>query len=1012
VQDAPGSALLGRADAWRRACHALERGAAGVGGVVLVSGEAGIGKTSFCDALLVEATRDGWSTAWAAVPPASTVPGLWAWRHLLATLDGGDLPHPVSEGDPGAARIAQFDAIVDRLTRAAARVPVLVVLDDAHWADPTTLAMVLHFATASRGVRGCLVVTYRPEDADAATPLGAVLPGLRRLSTGVALTALDRKDVAALAADVAGGIPLDDEVIDAVTEATGGNPLFVSELVRLFEGRVPTAPGDLPTPPAVAAIVGERIARLSDWCREVLALASAMASDIELSVLARALDAEPADVLVGVDEAIRAAVLRERATGHFEFRHPLFQSAVYESLGTAGRAAEHARIANALEAARADGAGVELAALAHHFGRSAPLGNAGKATQYAIAAGDEAMAALSYETASARYAQALATLDLDPSAGDRIAVLLARADADAAVGRSADAAAAYEAAGELATAAGRVDEVTRAALGRTGGAGMDVPTDDVARAILERALTVVGRDQPATRARLLARLSVVLGPTAPVTAREQLVVEASDLAAAANDPLAAADVAVAGCHVHAGPRHVELRLAEAARIVENATATRQLRLELLGRRLRLEALLEAGRFADATAEVTEYERRAELVRDPSYEVFVPLWRGALALAAGDDAGYRLERTALGHVLARLPAGSNGRVLAAVQEFFHEIDRTGDAAAAEAVFGLLTASIGVGLPPQVAISEALVHALAGRADDARAELDEWATRIRALPEDAEWLPAVVQLADIASLVGGHVLVDWARERLEPLAEVWSVEGIGAAIRGPVARALGALADAAGDAGDAARHRARAAELASAGGVAVWARPEHAADAAGARLVNEGDVWVVAFGGVVARVRDSKGMRDIAELVSRPGVAIAVLDLAGAGSPILAEADVGPVLDATARTQYRRRLTELEQELEDADRDGDIGRSERLSAERDLLVAELAAAHGLGGRGRRTGSSAERARTAVTTRIKDALKRLDTVHPDAGRHLRRAVKTGTFCVYDPEPAVVWEVVRPRS
>lgn len=1010
----PAIGLLGRSEVWRTVSLQLDRAAGGVGGVVLVAGEAGLGKTALCDALVVAAKRDGWMVSWAAAAPVPTVPGLWPWRQLLSTVDGRDLPaDETSSGDAGAARVALFDAILERIADAAVRAPVLAVLDDAHWADPTTLAMVVHFAAASRGLRACLVVAYRPEDAGAGAALAEVLPGLRRLSTEVVLTPLGRDDVAVLASEVAGGARIDGEVLDGLVEATGGNPLFVSEVVRQFGGQVPPALEGLAASPspAIAAIVAERVARLSGPSREALAAASAMGTDINLSILARAVDMETATVLGALGEAVGASVLRERDNGVFEFRHPLFQSSIYDALGTAGRASIHARVAGALETARAEGMAVELAALAHHFGRSAPLGNAATAARYAVAAGDEAMAALAYETASRRFAQALAMLDLDPAAGDRVAVLLARADADAAAGRDGDAAQGYEAAAELAAAAGRVEDLSRAALGRSGGAGMEVVTDDAARRILERALSCVGDELPALRARLLARLSVVTAPITPMARREQLVGEAQALASRAGEPLATADVAVARCHVHAGPAGIEERLAESATVVREAMATRQVRLELLGRRLRVEALFEAGRFGDASDEIAAYEARAALVRDASYDFFVLLWHAALSMAAGDGAGYRREREALDLVLRRLPADSNGGLLAAVQALFERIDH-GDAAGARAVFDTLAGSVRVGLPPQVAITDALIHAVAGRAAEARAELAQWAGEIRSMPQDAEWLPAVVQLADTASLAGDHVLVGWARQQLEPHAAVWSIEGIGAAIRGPAARALAQLAAAAGDQAAAEHWRARADRLTAAAGLVPPVSDSPDLASAAARLVHEGDVWVIAFGGDVARVRDSKGIRDLARLLARPRTAIAALDLVAAGTPAVVQASTGATLDATARTQYRRRLTELEAELDDADRAGDLARSERLAAERDLLTAELAGAYGLGGRARRAGSSAERARTAVTTRVKDALRRLDAVHPAAANHLRRSVRTGTFCTYDPDPPVAWEVVGPRS
>jgi hypothetical protein len=117
------------------------------------------------------------------------------------------------------------------------------------------------------------------------------------------------------------------------------------------------------------------------------------------------------------------------------------------------------------------------------------------------------------------------------------------------------------------------------------------------------------------------------------------------------------------------------------------------------------------------------------------------------------------------------------------------------------------------------------------------------------------------------------------------------------------------------------------------------------------------------------------------------------------------DSGEVLDAAARDAYRRRLMELEEEASEADAAGDIGRSASIATERESLVEQLTAAYGLGGCARRVGSNAERARTAVTARMRDAIRRIATAHPELGQHLHRSVRTGTFCVYEPETAVRW-------
>jgi hypothetical protein len=133
-----------------------------------------------------------------------------------------------------------------------------------------------------------------------------------------------------------------------------------------------------------------------------------------------------------------------------------------------------------------------------------------------------------------------------------------------------------------------------------------------------------------------------------------------------------------------------------------------------------------------------------------------------------------------------------------------------------------------------------------------------------------------------------------------------------------------------------------------------------------------------------------------------VQVAALDLAGAST----SGDAGEVLDSAARDAYRHRLIELEVEASEADADGDVGRSERIATERDAILEQLTAAYGLGGRARRVGSDAERARTAVTARIRETIRRIRSANPELGQHLARSVRTGTFCVYEPDPPILWQ------
>jgi CheY-like chemotaxis protein len=179
--------------------------------------------------------------------------------------------------------------------------------------------------------------------------------------------------------------------------------------------------------------------------------------------------------------------------------------------------------------------------------------------------------------------------------------------------------------------------------------------------------------------------------------------------------------------------------------------------------------------------------------------------------------------------------------------------------------------------------------------------------------------------------------------------------------------------------------------------------------------EGDFWMLSWGGEITRVKHSKGAHYLARLLERPHVEIHSLDLcaevpestpppkAPPGSRIGALGDAGCVLDARAKQAYRERLSELREELQEANDFGDIGRSERARDEIDAITSEIASAVGLGGRDRKAASAAERARINVTRTIKSVVDRVSAWHRDLGAHLARSVRTGTYCSYSPAPGV---------
>jgi hypothetical protein len=177
---------------------------------------------------------------------------------------------------------------------------------------------------------------------------------------------------------------------------------------------------------------------------------------------------------------------------------------------------------------------------------------------------------------------------------------------------------------------------------------------------------------------------------------------------------------------------------------------------------------------------------------------------------------------------------------------------------------------------------------------------------------------------------------------------------------------------------------------------------------ATLRPEGGVWHVAWSGKSVHVPDMKGLWHLRELVSRPRAPVLALSLIAAPSeePVPVT-DAGPMLDREALRQYRNRLAELDEELDDAEAKHDTARYAKRSAERDALLQELARATGLGGKSRRAGSSTEKARLNVTRTIRHAITHLSTALPELAAHLDESLATGVSCCYEPRVNVAWTI-----
>jgi type II secretory pathway predicted ATPase ExeA len=1020
--------FVARAGALADISAAFDAARSARGGLLLVTGESGMGKSRLAE----EAARhaDGSHVVWTWCTPGGT---LRPWSRVVRALAGTDAaaarivqqstylaelvagrpdaPH----GDPETVRWRLSHDLTGLLGTSSR--PLLVVIDDLHDADPSSLQLLVELAPALRSMAAVVLATARDGDPDW---LGQrqVWAMLNRLGETVRLRPFQEADIAALLSQTLRGPP-PAEAVRIIAARTRGHPLLVCELVR-GEPEL----GDLTqaVPASIRALVGARLDGLAELARRVLPIAAVLGTGFRLDVLAEVAETSLGELGTAMSAARTAGLLDDADAGEGRFRHQLIRDTIYETLPTDQRANLHQRAATVLATFAHRGRDIEPAEVADHLLRGGPA-VAREAAEFAGQAGEAALRRYAYEDAVRWYAHADTRL---ASAGageaERARVKLALGEARHAAGDRAGARSDLLEAAERARRAARPDLLARAALALgTGPVGFEVGLLDREQIVLlEEARTALGVDHGTLTALVTARLSIALTLLESPQRRCHLAENALQAARRAGDDSAVAASLAALCDAMAGPDHCGQRRQYASEIVMLAHQLRDPALELLGRRLRMVAMLETGAIAEADAEMLAYRTVAQALRHPLYLWYVPLWRGMRALLEGRYDGCRaaLEETA---ALGAQAASDNAAMLAATQRWCL-LAELGDAESLTTMLAQFEAMELAGVWPQIV--RGLLLAQLGRIDDARAQLDVTAPQLPATPRDSEWLPMLAQLALLIHIIGAHPVAAWAYEVLSPYAELFVVEGIGAAVRGPVNHSLGLLAVSMGNRTAAATHFAAAVQAASAVGAPrlvarIRADSGVSVGADGNNVFRrDGDYWTIRHRSVEFRLRDSKGLRDLRELLARPGTSIAALDLAstlgerrGARQAGLHRpSDAGEVLDATARAAYRRRLHELEREADEADAMGDAERSARLAAERDALLAALTTAYGLGGRGRRMGSAAERARTAVTTRIRDAIRRIAQADPELGEHLSRSVRTGTFCVYDPAAPLHWSVSDP--
>jgi len=1062
-----GGVFVGRGDELRVLTAALDRAAAGTGSLALVSGEAGIGKTALASRLAAAAEARGVEALWGRCVEFEGTPVYWCWRQVLRdwaesrprdeVLDalgsgaadiariapeiGADADAAVEDDD---ARFRLFDAVSRWLRRASRQHPLLVVLEDLHWADGASLRL-LEFVAVGLAQTGVLVVaTYRDTDVASDSPLAHALGASLRPGPStphVPLSGLSAAEVATLASEAFGEslVP----AADAVAAHTGGNPLFATEVLRLLAaGAAPTG-----VPSTVRAVILDRVKRLGPDAERILTLAAVLGTRFSADVLVR-LAGDEAVVDKMLRGACRVALLAEddHAADGYRFVHDVVREALYDQLSRSERRDLHMAAGEALE-------GGDPEILAGHF----LAAGSDRAVPYAIAAGDQAARRLAFDEAAELYR---AALSLWPARDRRRAdLLVSLGDALFHADHGLVAKEAFLEAADVARDLGDPHLMARALLGIGSGRMHGRPEWDVPVPRLEENLALLGSGDPALRAELLSRMGDMVPDRAEArrlmeegvaTARATGHADTLVLALARRflafpfpDPLAARRAAVeemlAASASGSDPQRVydarsmliRLLLEEGEldrAVIETHLLDRDTdtgRGALLLRMVEPVGALVAtvqGDFAKAQEHITGLLGRAgargrtEVVWDMvQVQLLAIVWHQGMleavqvALAQVADAlpedsgvyipaGRLIVDAELGHRDAALSLlhGRVGPDLAGWQHTWGGNDMVEltwiaeacgflrDGAFAERLHELLLPAadrmIVAGMPPLLAmcwgsLPLGITASLLGRHDEAESYFAEAHAR------HAQMGAAVL----VARTDFHWALAAAAAGRVEQAAVL-------AGSAQATADRLGLVA--------LARH---AAGLLDGLAVPVPEPEPEPAEAATADAVFrcEGEFWTVRFDGATARLKDSKGMRHIAALLASPGTERHVLDLASEADGALAAGGDGPVLDAQAKAAYRRRIEELYEERDDAERCNDLARAERAEAELDALLAQLRGAVGLGGRDRVASAESERARVSVSRAVKTALSRIDAALPGLGAHLHATIRTGTFCSYAPDP-----------
>ena len=701
--------LVGRESELAVLRASLDQACTGMGGVALLAGEPGIGKTRLAEELAAEARLRGARVLWGRCYEGEGAPPFWPWIQIIRAYTREQDPSALrSELGPGAADLARivpeprevlpelseprpvetaaarfrlFESVTTFLKAAAtARQPLVLVLDDLHWADAPSLLLLQFLAGELRAARLLVLGTYRDLEVGCNHPLTHTLAELTRstVSQRVHLRGLGETEVARFVELIAER-EAPRTVVAAVAQRTEGNPFFVTEVVRLLvaEGRLDRpetiTPTSLGIPQSIRDVIGRRLASLSERCCGVLSIAAVIGREFGLAPLRMASRLSTEELFDALEEAETARVVAALSPipGSYAFSHALIRDLLYDDLPTARRLRLHQLVGEALAAHYEADADAHLTELAHHFVQAAPTGDVARAVDYARLAGNRAMALLAYEEAVSHYESALQVAELQgaPDARRHCELLLALGNALRKQGEPERATETFRRAAELARKIATPDLLVDAALGFED----TVHSTGLSRArfgglsvrLLEEARNDLGDRDGVVRFKVLAALARAYVFAGSASQGTELSQQAVELARRSGDPEALVSALDARRIAIWGPANLEERLAVVTEIADLAERVGDKEKALDGRLWRQHALVEKGDVWGAEAEIAEYARIAEELRQPLYRCYVPLLRASLALLKGQFAeAERFGEEAL--VLGRRAQSQNAAMIHAAQ----------------------------------------------------------------------------------------------------------------------------------------------------------------------------------------------------------------------------------------------------------------------------------------------------------------------------------------------------------